>query len=1174
MKKNEPLRELVHHSLKKILLIMRIAVFLVFAGFLQIYASNAWSQRTKFSLTLSDTELVRVLDQIEKESDFLFLYNEKLIDASQRVSIHVQQQEIDGVLKSLFEGTGVKYSILGRKIILSPSKEGEAVQQPFSVSGKVTDSSGAPLPGVAVMVKGTTQGTVTDSEGNYSLSGISSEGQLVFSFVGMKTQEIAVAGNPIVNVSLSEETIGVEEVVAIGYGTARKINLTGSLDVVSGEKLLNRPVANTSLLLQGLTPSVAVTLNSYGGEPGAQPNMSIRGIGSISGNDNPLTLVDGVEMNINTLDPSTIESISVLKDASASAVYGSRAAFGVILITTRKGRTDQPLSIEYSNNISFAIPIYVPSMKDSYTYAIALNQGRINAGLTPTFPDDQLERILGYQKGTYLTEYDPEKPPYSTFRGRWDGNANYNWTKMYWKNYAVNQKHNVNVSGGNEKTSYYFSLGYFDQPGLYTWGADSYKRYNALSNISSKINDWARFYSETKFSSALTDYPIGRASNGRRFIYSEINDFFPTMPYHNLDGTIANPLVMSMKEGGRSKTENNDLQIKFGIELEPAKGWKTNISYNYGLKNGNNVQNPKPVWVTASNGIVQNVNQPYTGSVKDFSKEKYQLFSAFTSYERNLSEHYFKAMIGYEQDYNHYEYLYGSKMELITPEVVSIRSALGTMTVNDAETHWATQGIFGRLNYNFDEKYLLEFSARYDGSSRFAEGSRWGFFPSLSAGYNVHKEKFWTNLSPYINTMKLRGSYGSLGNQNMANYLYLATIDIKQQVSGNAFDTGYLINNEIPLYASQPAIISADLTWETVTTLNFGFESTFIKNRLNLTFDWYDRVTSNMIGPSSSLPSILGATAPKTNNAKLSTKGFELVLGWKDRVSSDFSYNAQFSLGDSKTTILEYVNDIGSLGTWYAGRTYGDVWGLVTDGIIQEAGETMPDQSYYHAKWGPGDIKYKDISGPDGVPDGKITPGANTLTDHGDLTIIANTTPRYLYGLSLGANWKNFDLSMFWQGVGKRIVVPKSDSEYYFGLMQTPNSSCIFEGGLMLDYWRPANETNILGPNTDSFFPKPYSSTERNKNLQVQSRYLLNAAYLRLKNLQLGYSIPKNVLNRTFIKTARIYASGENLLTFTPLPKLFEPETTAASNKNDGGVDLGEIYPITKVISFGLNITF
>jgi len=324
-----------------------------------------------------------------------------------------------------------------------------------------------------------------------------------------------------------------------------------------------------------------------------------------------------------------------------------------------------------------------------------------------------------------------------------------------------------------------------------------------------------------------------------------------------------------------------------------------------------------------------------------------------------------------------------------------------------------------------------------------------------------------------------------------------------------------------------------------------------------------------MIGPASSLPSILGATAPKTNNAKLSTKGFELVLGWKDRISSDFSYHAQISLGDSKTTILEYTNDIGSLGTWYAGRTYGDVWGLITDGIIQEAGEAMPDQSYYYAKWGTGDIKYKDISGPDGVPDGKITPGANTLTDHGDLTIIANTTPRYLYGISLGANWKNFDLSMFWQGIGKRIVVPKNDSEYYFGLMQAPNNSCIFEGGLMLDYWRPANETNILGPNTDSFMPKPYSSTERNKNLQVQSRYLLNAAYLRLKNLQIGYTIPQNILKRAFVKNARIY-----LLTFTPLPKLFEPETTAASNKNDGGVDLGEIYPITKMLSFGVNITF
>lgn len=1173
MKKKES-RELLWHSLKKILLIMRISVILLLFCLLQTHANSAWSQKTRFSINLSDTELVNVLDQIENQTNYLFLYNEKLIDVNRKVSINVEGQEIEKVLKLLFANTDVEYSFVDRKIILSPSETVAISRQPQIVSGRVTDSSGSPLPGVTVILKGTTQGTITDWDGNYSLANIPGDGTLVFSFVGMKAQELLIAGKAVVNTIMEEDAVAIDEVVAVGYGTARKINLTGSLDVVSGEKLENRPAANTSLLLQGMAPGVLVTLNSYGGEPGAQPNLSIRGVGSISGNDNPLTLVDGVEMNINTLDPSTIESISVLKDASASAVYGSRAAFGVILITTKKGKTDQPLSIEYSNNISFAIPIYVPSMEDSYTYAIALNQGRTNAGLAPTFPAEQLERILGYQKGTYLTEYDPEHPPYSTFRGRWDGNANYNWTKMYWKDYAVNQKHNVNVSGGNEKINYYFSLGYFDQPGLYTWGADNYKRYNVLSNISSKVNNWARFYTESKFSSTLTDYPIGRASNGRQFIYSEINDFFPTMPYHNLDGSIANPLVMSMKEGGRSETENNDMQLKFGTELEPVKGWKTNISYNFGYQTGNNVQNPKPVWVTAGNGVVQNVNQPYTGSVKSFSKEKYQLFSAFTSYETNLARHYVKALIGYEQDYNHYEYLYGSRMELITPEVVSISSAVGTATLDDAETHWATQGMFGRLNYNFDEKYLVEFSARYDGSSRFAKGSRWGFFPSVSAGYNVHEERFWTGIKPYVNTLKLRASYGSLGNQNVANYLYLATIDIKQQVSANAFDTGYLINNAIPLYAKTPAIISNDLTWETVTTLNLGMESKFLDSRLTMEFDWYNRTTSDMVGPSLSLPSILGAAAPKTNNAKLSTKGFELVLRWKDRISQDFSYNVQASLSDYQTTILEYVNSTGSLGTWYAGRKYGDVWGLTTDGIIQEAGEQMPDQSYYYAKWGPGDIKYKDISGPDGVPDGKITPGANTLSDHGDLTVIANTTPRYTYGISLGANWKNFDLSMFWQGVGKRMVVPKSDSEYYYGLMQTPNSSCLFEGGLMLDYWRPADETNILGPNTDSFFPKPYSSKEREKNLQVQSRYMLNAAYLRLKNLQLGYTIPQQILSKTFIRNARIYVSGENLLTFTPLPDLFEPETTAASNKNDGGVDLGEIYPITKMLSFGVNITF
>lgn len=622
-------------------------------------------------------------------------------------------------------------------------------------------------------------------------------------------------------------------------------------------------------------------------------------------------------------------------------------------------------------------------------------------------------------------------------------------------------------------------------------------------------------------------------------------------------------MIPLLQEGGRIKTENNDLWTNMGVELEPLKGWVTNIRYNYNNAWNSADRNPKPVITTYANGDSGNIGEQTTGSISELSQTRYIQFSAYTSYERTINKHYFKGLIGYEWDENKYKYLYGSKLDLITPEIVAIRAATGNITLDDRKSHWSTQGIFGRLNYNYDGKYLAEFSARYDGSSRFARGSRWGFFPSFSAGYNISREEFWKPVEPYVNSLKLRGSYGSLGNQNVANYLYLATIPVRLR-------DNYIINDALPLYADTPGIISSDLTWETITTLDFGFDAGFLDNRLNLVFDWYERVTSDMIGPSEQLPSVLGVSAPSSNNAKLSTKGVELSIGWKDRITSDLSYDVRVGFSDYKTTILRYLNETGNVNTWYAGKRYGDIWGLTTDKIIQSEGEAMPDQSYYYATWGPGDIKYKDLNG-----DGKITPGLSTLDDHGDLSIIANSTPRFAYNISVGINWKNIDFNMFWQGIGKRDFLPSnSESEYFWGLMAAPNNSTLLKGGRMLDYWRPVDETNILGANTDSYFPKPYFSAERNKNIQNQSKYVLNAAYLRLKNLQIGYTIPQHITNKIFIKRARIYVSGENLLTFSPLPSLYEPETVVSSDKSESGVDMGEIYPITRMFSFGLSVVF
>ncbi|MBL7736686.1 MAG: SusC/RagA family TonB-linked outer membrane protein, partial [Chitinophagaceae bacterium] len=746
------------------------------------------------------------------------------------------------------------------------------------------------------------------------------------------------------------------------------------------------------------------------------------------------------------------------------------------------------------------------------------------------------------------------------------------WTRMYYKDNAVYQKHNISVSGGDKKNQYYVNAGIFDQPGLYSWGDDGYKRYNVLANLNSQVADWISFNFGAKYGKAKTNAPIGMVGLERTYTWSQFIDFWPTMPMYNIDGSVANPLVLVLEQGGRIITENNDLWLNIGAEIEPVKGWKTNLYYRYNNRWGSSDRNPKPVPVPIPNGTMGNIGEAATGLMSTLNQGNYYQLGAFTSYEKQLGDHYFKALVGYEQDKDYKRALIGSKMNLITEQVPSMSTATGDVRLRDEISHWSTEGVFGRLNYNYNEKYLFEFSARYDGSSRFAPGSRWGFFPSASVGYNIAKENFWAPLESYINTFKIRGSYGSLGNQRTLNYLYLPTMPVQYRLnSDNYANPGYIIGNEVPLYALMPNIVTDGLTWETITTLDLGLDAGFLNNRLNLTFDWYNRVTSDMMGVVLELPSLLGTAVPWANNATLSTKGLELSLAWQDRLNSNFSYDARLTIGRSRTVITDYLAEAVNINGWYKGKVYGEIWGLTTDRIMQDKDESMPDQSAYHAKWGPGDIIYKDLNG-----DGVIDEGSRTLNDHGDLSVIANTTPKFNYGIMAGFRWKNLDFNMFWQGIGKRDFLPNTYSEYFWGLMNAPNNSGIFKGGKMLDYWRPADETNIFGPNTDSYFPRPYFSAERNKNIRDQSRYVLNAAYLRLKNLQVGYTIPSKTLQRVFINRARVYFSAENLLTFSKLPKMYEPETVVASSTREGtgGIDMGEIYPINQMFSFGVNLTF
>jgi TonB-linked SusC/RagA family outer membrane protein len=1151
-------------NFSKTLLIMKFIAIFLFAAGLQVSATG-YSQIT---LSQNNVSLKKIFREIEKQSAYLFLYKDKLLRNTEDVSINVSGASVESVLDACLKNEPLSYKMVG-KIIVIKAKEGMDIAKPAVailpeaplniINGTVRDDKGNPLAGVSVVVKGSNKGTSTDANGSFKIDADAGD-VLEFSIVGYKKRSITVGQSNNLSVVMEIEAAVASEVVVVGYGTQKKANLTGAVASISSEALENKPLPNVGEVLRGVSPNLNISLGAYGAEPGSSLNFNIRGVGSISGNSAPLILVDGVEMDINNLDPGTIESVSVLKDASSSAIYGSRAPFGVILITTKKGKRNEGVKIQYNNNMIFGKSIGIPHMENSLIFATVYNQAAVNAGSPPQYPAEQMERIKGFIDGTYKTEYDPAKPTASVFDGRRIGNANYDWPHILFKDHNFNQRHNVAVSGGSDKSQYYISLGYFDQGGFYGFGYDEYKRYDLLANLSTQAAKWLKFNLSTKYANTHTDYPIGITTVERRYIGNSLFSFGPIQPMYNVNGSISNPLIRYLEGSGRDKTDENDLLVTLGAEIEPIKGWKTNFSYNYNITESSRGMESIPIMVELGNGKFGNIGKPNSAYESTLSHSPYALANVVSSYERKLGDHFIKVLAGYEQEQRTYTSLYGRKENLISESVPSISTALGASTLTDSKYDWATQGVFGRINYNFKEKYLLEFSARYNGSSRFDPETRWGFFPSASAGYQISNENFWQAIEPVINRLKIRGSYGSLGNQNVANYLYIPTVNVNPE-------TPWIIGNARPPYALTPGIISDNLTWETITMANIGIDAAFLNNRLDLTFDVFNRKTTNMFGPQETLPYTLGTGTPTANNASLSTKGFELILNWHDNIGSDFSYNAQISIGDNQSTILQYRNESGFIDNWYNGKKYGEIWGFVTDGLIQTEGEKMPDQTALYPKWGPGDMKYVDLNG-----DGKITEGNRTLSDHGDLKIIGNTTPRYNIGIAAGFNYKGFDFNMNWSGSLKQDYLPAFGVNAFWGLTNSWANSAVFVGAPVLDYWRPADETNILGPNTDAYFPKPYFSNETLKNREAQSKYVLNAAYLRLRNIQLGYTLPGNISQKVAIQKARVFVSGGNLITIKSVPGDVDPEQTIVGEKSYN--TNGYFYPMSATLTVGVNLTF
>ena len=913
------------------------------------------------------------------------------------------------------------------------------------ISGRVSSSIGEPMIGASVMVKGTTNGTITDLDGNFKVEA-SSTATLIISYVGYVTQEVQIAGRKAVNITLKEDTGLLEEIVVVGFGTQKKVNLTGAVGLADAESLKERPVLNATQALQGLVPGLQITQTN--GTLGDTPTINIRGTGTIGegSSGSPLILIDGMEGDLNMINPQDIASVSVLKDAASSSIYGSRAPFGVILITTKTGSKDK-ISINYNNSFRWASPIKMMKMMNSVNFASFLNDAMTNSGRSPQFVLDHVNRMEDYMNavpcgpgqrrkvdGTIIYAIDPD------VNGQWlDGYANgidnVNIFDEIYKGTTFNQEHNFSASGGNDRINYYVSFNYMHQDGFMKIGNDDLKRYNTTTKLNITLTDWLKLNLSTRFTRQDYEHPFFMDN----WEYYELvgRSSWPNIPLYDRNGYYFNAPSVPLKlaEQGSKMRQTDNLYQQVGFMIEPIKNWVTHINFNYRINNVFNRSQQFAIYNHDING------KPYSSDLtsgigEDISKENYYNFEVYSEYTHSFKEkHNLHVLVGSQiEDFKRQTHnLYRDGIILNSKPEVDLTTGLGSNgsvvspTVGGQRSEWGLVGFFGRLNYDFEGKYLFEGNLRYDGSSRFRKNNRWKLFPSFSLGWNIAREEFFIPLQDVVGMLKLRASYGTLGNQNTNNW-YQTYQTIKLNIAGGT----WLQNGIKPNTSSAPSLVSTELTWETVETYNIGLDWALFNNRLTGSFDYFVRNTNNMVGKSPELPAILGTDVPVTNNTNLRTSGWELNIGWQDRLSNGLSYSATFLLSDSRTKITKYPNNpTGLIESYIAGRYTNEIWGYETYGIARSDEEMQEhlanvDQSSIGSNWAAGDVMYKDKNN-----DKRISAGSKTLSDHGDLTVIGNSTPRYHFGIDLTANWKGFDIRAFFQGIMKRDYW--QGSPFFFG---------------------------------------------------------------------------------------------------------------------------------------------
>ena len=1107
-------------------------------------------------------------------------------------------------------------------------------QQTTSITITVVDSKGEPVIGANVVQKGTTNGAITDIDGKVTLS-LKPGATIQVSFVGFNTHEMKVTKD--VRIVLMEDTELLEEVVVVGYGAQKKVNLTGAVASVDvGKSLDSRPISDVGRGLQGSTPGLTITLPSA--EVGTDPQIKIRGqIASFQGGSEPLILLDNVEIpSLSLVNPDDIESISVLKDAASSSIYGSKGAFGVILITTKKGAKTDVVNINYSGNVAFQTVAKESNVGGisgmEYIMDAAERFGGTKAGAFFFITREGIERAKQWQE-LYAGSVAGDDP---TVYGRdwyYDANKlkvgirNYDPYDFMVKDVAVSQTHNLSLSGKSGKTTFNIGLGYLNQDGMNKAAKDdNFTRYNASVNLSTQINKWVTVKGGAIYSKRIKSYPYNSTGVYDPWYYCyRWSDIYP-MGYDENGVEMRSP-ASEFHQANTAKQERNYTNINMGVHLDILKGWTADFDYTHAnqeyiwLRPGTRFTaadtwsspvprvdaNGNPVYVNYYGQQMQAydlVNNTYTGQgsgvdqlYRRAQNSQRNTINAYTTYELTLNDaHNIKAMIGMNRVTYQYEWHQSQEKDVNNIQNPQFDFATGTAYA-EGDKYWDSQlGFFGRVNYDYKNRYLLEANLRYDGSSKFGKDHQWRYYPSFSGGWRVSEEAFMDPIKDVVSTLKLRASWGMIGDQSVASSLYISTI-------GTGTTSWIGSDGKITNYVGTPTAVASDVTWQDITTFDIGVDARFFNDKLGVSFDWYRRKTENMIVPNNNLTYTFGTSSLNGNYGNLHTDGWEVAVDFSHKFNNGLRLTANAALSDFKTIIDNYGN-INSINGYYAGKEYGEIWGFKVDRLYQESdfvygadgnivtevvasgkgkGQTVNkqvdgsahNQGYLQSGkfvFGPGDVKYVDVDG-----DGEITRGANTLDDHGDLVKIGNTTPRYQYSFRLGADYKGWDASVFFQGVGQ--CDQWGSSALTLAGFNTGDGAIAKK--FTIDYWTPEN--------TDAFYPRATNMSNGTDqwNMCKSDKYLLNMAYLRLKNITVGYTFPTAWTKKAFIQKARLYASVENLFTFDHLGDTpVDPEASAFgtsdsygyltnnSTSNYAGGRVGIGTPAFRSMSIGVQLTF